>query len=173
MTYPTFTTGDEILNLLDNRFNMPKPANPSKQQMQKFTSSRLFPIHLRIINLLKSWVTTYPEDFVNDDTLQSKFNTLITSWAEKSSKLQSTFESVKKVFEKKVFLHFYSPHRFPNTVFTLSSPSLNRLMSHFLPLNADLLDFYMEKRNQRNNKPTTRIKLSWISMMILLLNKYL
>lgn len=101
MTFKTFTSSEELLDLLDNRFDMPKPANPSKQQMEKFISTRLIPIHLRICNLLKCWITSFPEDFAETE-LQNKIYGLIDTWVEKNSKIQVAAQGVKTTFENKL-----------------------------------------------------------------------
>jgi len=69
--------------------------------MDKFISSRLIPIHLRICNLLKCWINGYPEDFF-DTAMQSKFYELITAWASLNPKIKPTTQSVKTTLEKKL-----------------------------------------------------------------------
>jgi len=81
---------------------MPKPANPSKQQMDKFISTRLIPIHLRICNLLKSWINSYPEDFADNTDLQAKFYEYIANWAASNPKIKTTTTGVKNTLEKKL-----------------------------------------------------------------------
>jgi hypothetical protein len=92
MTLHTFSNSEEVLGLLDNRFNMPKPANPSKQQMDKFVSTRL----------LKSWITTYPEDFMDQTELQAKFYQLMNDWSISNPKIKTTTIGVKTNLEKKL-----------------------------------------------------------------------
>lgn len=45
MTYPTFTTSEELLSLLDMRFYMPTPVDSSK--LERFTEKVLQPVRLR------------------------------------------------------------------------------------------------------------------------------
>lgn len=101
MTFKTFTSSSELLDLLNNRFDMPKPANPSKQQMEKFISTRLIPIHLRICNLVKCWINVYPEDFL-EDGVQEKFYGFIETWAKANPKIKTTTQGVKATLEKKL-----------------------------------------------------------------------
>jgi hypothetical protein len=49
MTFPTFMSATEFLDLLDKRFNMPKPKNPTKGQLTRFTSQKQIPIQLRYV----------------------------------------------------------------------------------------------------------------------------
>jgi len=102
MTLWTFSSSTEVLELLDNRFNMPKPANPSKQQMDKFVSTRQIPIHLRICNLIKTWINNYPEDWQDNSELQEKFYNYMSEWAKVNPKIKITTTGVKTALEKKM-----------------------------------------------------------------------
>lgn len=122
MTFKTFTSSEELLDLLNNRFDMPKPANPSKQQMEKFLSTRLIPIHLRICNLLKCWINGYPEDFI-DTALQQKFYELINSWASSNPKIKAPTQGVKTTLEKKLQIPLPTPEcRFVGFLFGSEEP---------------------------------------------------
>lgn len=102
MTLQTFTTPSELLDLLDNRFQMPKPKNPSKQQLEKFNKTRLVPIHVRIFNMVKSWINTYPEDFFESPELQQRLNEKLGQWSESNTTLKPIVEGVRKLLEKKM-----------------------------------------------------------------------
>lgn len=70
MTYRNFSTPHDFLDLLITRYNMPFPKNPSKQQLTKFTSSRLIPIRLRyFFSPLHSFIFVFSSSFF----LQSSF----------------------------------------------------------------------------------------------------
>ena len=101
MTYQTFSNAGELLDLLHNRFDMPKPANPSKQQKDKFMKTRLMPIHLRICNVVKCWISTYPSDFF-DEELQSKVINITNEWAEMNSNIKAPIDQIKDTLEKKL-----------------------------------------------------------------------
>merc|ERR1711862_637846 len=68
-TFRTFTTPNELLDMLINRFNMPKPKNPTKEQEKNFRAEKLIPIHFRVFNVLKDWINTYTIDFKQDTVL--------------------------------------------------------------------------------------------------------
>lgn len=69
MTYRSFTTPDVLLDLLIMRYNMPKPKNPSKEQLKLFTQEKMIPIHFRVFNVLKLWTDKYSLDFKEDTVL--------------------------------------------------------------------------------------------------------
>jgi hypothetical protein len=102
MSYPTFTTASEFMDLLNNRFHMPKPKNASKQQMSRFQNSRMMPIHYRIVNVLKNWISIYPEDFMNDPSCHSRLLELAHEWSETNTLLKPAFDGITKTLEKRV-----------------------------------------------------------------------
>ena len=67
LTYRTFSTGREVLDLLAMRFNVPRPVNTELQE--KYNNSKVTPIRLRVFNVLKTWVDKYFHDCVSDQVL--------------------------------------------------------------------------------------------------------
>merc|ERR1711976_503699 len=63
MTFRTFTTSNELLDLLINRFHMPQPKAPTKEQAKNFRNEKLIPIRFRVFNVLKEWTNRYSVDF--------------------------------------------------------------------------------------------------------------
>eukprot|EP01125_Pyxidicula_operculata_P018240 TRINITY_DN6479_c0_g1_i1.p1 TRINITY_DN6479_c0_g1~~TRINITY_DN6479_c0_g1_i1.p1 ORF type:complete len:1105 (+),score=214.78 TRINITY_DN6479_c0_g1_i1:1899-5213(+) len=59
----TFCTAEELLNLLIIRFQVPDPKDKSEESMQKWVTEFQIPIHLRVFNVIKSWIMTQPHDF--------------------------------------------------------------------------------------------------------------
>ena len=109
LCYQTFTDAFRILELLDNRFQMPRPANPSKQQMAKFQSSRMIPIHLRIVNFLRAWLNAYPRDFIENTELQQKLRDFIQTWSESNPLLKQAVDGLRKVLDKKLMAPLPTP----------------------------------------------------------------
>ncbi|KAL6054788.1 Son of sevenless 1 [Balamuthia mandrillaris] len=68
LTYRTFTTPPELLDLLTARFNMPRPKSPTKQQLEEFETKRNR-VRLRVFNVLKTWVSNHFYDFAEDSNL--------------------------------------------------------------------------------------------------------
>ena len=104
MALNKLTTPKDFFNLLEIRFNIPKPKNPSKQQLAQFTKVRLIPIHIRIYNVLKIWVNTYIEDFIGNEELINRVGETLNAWSESNKQLSNTVDAVKKIFAKKVCL---------------------------------------------------------------------
>ena len=113
MSIKSISTPMKILELLDNRFNMPRPKNPSKQQKAKFHSTRMMPIHARIFKLLTAWVNYYPEDFILDTDFQNRVLELTHKWCETNHLLKPNYDHLIKLLEKKVLISSFAPLSFP------------------------------------------------------------
>lgn len=66
LTYPMFTTAGELLDLLFRRFDLPYPPNSTPSEIQLFKKSRMAPIQIKVLGVIKYWVQEYYEDFCND-----------------------------------------------------------------------------------------------------------
>jgi len=73
LTYHNFLMPQELIELLRLRWNS-QPSDPSK--MEQFVNNHLFPIRLRIVNVLKMWIETFGTDF-KDEAAQSALNSFI------------------------------------------------------------------------------------------------
>ena len=102
MSLNTFTTPIEVFKLLRIRHNIPKPKNPSTQQMDQFARLHLYPMHLRIYNVVKSWINSYIEDFIGNEELISMVNQTLTNWS--ASNFAKAVENIKTLFAKKVLI---------------------------------------------------------------------
>eukprot|EP01102_Stenamoeba_stenopodia_P022968 TRINITY_DN9768_c0_g3_i1.p1 TRINITY_DN9768_c0_g3~~TRINITY_DN9768_c0_g3_i1.p1 ORF type:complete len:1216 (+),score=300.44 TRINITY_DN9768_c0_g3_i1:210-3857(+) len=71
-TFKTFTTADELLNLLIARFRIPVPKNATKEKLARFKASKELPIQLRVMNVLKAWADKYGDDFIENNELTEK-----------------------------------------------------------------------------------------------------
>ena len=69
LTYRSFSTPMEILELLICRFHIPIPKNLQGNQLEEFTKTKLKPIQLRVYNFLKTWLMYYFNDFKNNNPL--------------------------------------------------------------------------------------------------------
>ena len=59
LTYQSFTTADELFELLVRRWNIQPPPGLAESEMQLWYDKKQVPIRLRIVNVMKSWVDTY------------------------------------------------------------------------------------------------------------------
>ena len=89
MTFRGFTTPNELLDLLINRFKMPQPKAPTKEQAKNFRAEKLIPIHFRVFNVLKEWTTNYGIDFRKDTVLVQRVLDFANSASSENSALES------------------------------------------------------------------------------------
>jgi len=73
LTYRSFCTPMELLNILTARFNMPVPKMATSQETEEFKKNILKPVRLRVYNVLKNWVGTHSHDFLEDPLLVEQF----------------------------------------------------------------------------------------------------
>lgn len=73
LTYHNFLTPSELIELLRLRWNS-QPSDPSR--IETFVNVHLFPIRLRIVNVLKMWIETFGNDF-KDEAAQAALNSFI------------------------------------------------------------------------------------------------
>lgn len=68
LTYHSFTTVDEFLTLLAERYETPPKENCTTKEFQEFKNETLFPIRLRVCQVLKYWIENHAYDFRNENT---------------------------------------------------------------------------------------------------------
>lgn len=56
LTYRTFTTAQEVIDLLVMRFNIPWPKDTSPELRERYNTAKRIPIRLRVFNVAKNWV---------------------------------------------------------------------------------------------------------------------
>ena len=59
LTYRSFTTASELFDLLADRFNLQPPYGLTPQEHQSWVDIKQKPIRMRVVNILKSWLSTY------------------------------------------------------------------------------------------------------------------
>jgi len=69
MSFRTFTTSSQVLDLLIMRFSHPEPINASKEIMKTFTYKKQVPLQIHSLQALKIWIDSYPSDFREDTVL--------------------------------------------------------------------------------------------------------
>lgn len=72
LTYRTFVTPTELLDLIIMRYNVPPPTTTTPEVLEKFKQKKELPIQLRVLNVLKTWVEKFFDDFNNDKALLTK-----------------------------------------------------------------------------------------------------
>ncbi|KNC54398.1 cell division control protein [Thecamonas trahens ATCC 50062] len=69
LTFRSFATPRELVQLLARRFNTPTPATLSDEAKLEHYRQTLVPIRLRVLNAFKFWISTHWYDFEADDGL--------------------------------------------------------------------------------------------------------
>jgi hypothetical protein len=78
LTYNSFTTAEEFLDLLAERYETPPPNEKcTLKEFAEFRDGELFPLRLRVCQVLKYWIENHSYDFRNDAKLRRKFSDVI------------------------------------------------------------------------------------------------
>jgi hypothetical protein len=76
LTYRTFTTHHEVIDLLTMRLSVPMPKDATQELRERYTSQKCIPIRLRVFNVAKNWVERYFHPELADEQFIAKFNNL-------------------------------------------------------------------------------------------------
>jgi len=79
LTYRSFITPVRLMELLKERFHTKPPAGLNSVEKNDFNKKVLRPVHLRILNLCKSWIRNYNADFTDDPQLAKNFENWMDS----------------------------------------------------------------------------------------------
>jgi son of sevenless-like protein len=66
-----------LLDLLLRRYCIEPPPGLTPEQAREWVQHTQTPIRLRVFNVLRTWVSSYPEDFSEDDSLTRKLEQFI------------------------------------------------------------------------------------------------
>ncbi|PWN26071.1 hypothetical protein BDZ90DRAFT_233656 [Jaminaea rosea] len=69
MTYRSFTTTHELLDMLLARFKIPPPSGLTPEEHQLWAERKQIPIRLRVFNVLKSWLEAFFYEGEDDEHL--------------------------------------------------------------------------------------------------------
>lgn len=70
MTYRSFTTTDELLDLLFARFRIKEPPGLTLEEHEQWVEKKQRPIRFRVFNVLKSWLESHFHEGENDAFVQ-------------------------------------------------------------------------------------------------------
>lgn len=85
MTYRSFTTTEEFLQLLFERFRIEPPPDLSNDEIDIWIEKKQKPVRLRIFNVLKSWLETFFYQGEDDEYLEIVKNFALVEMAESPS----------------------------------------------------------------------------------------
>ncbi|TPX38480.1 hypothetical protein SeMB42_g04911 [Synchytrium endobioticum] len=88
MTHHSFTTSIELLDALIKRYDIGPPYGLNKQNFDIYIHKKVVPIRFRVYNVLRFWIESYPEDFIENEVLVRRMN----NWIEK--RLKVDFDSL-------------------------------------------------------------------------------
>eukprot|EP00339_Tiarina_fusa_P025431 CAMPEP_0117002376 /NCGR_PEP_ID=MMETSP0472-20121206/4073_1 /TAXON_ID=693140 ORGANISM="Tiarina fusus, Strain LIS" /NCGR_SAMPLE_ID=MMETSP0472 /ASSEMBLY_ACC=CAM_ASM_000603 /LENGTH=1327 /DNA_ID=CAMNT_0004702717 /DNA_START=12 /DNA_END=3995 /DNA_ORIENTATION=- len=134
LTYRTYTTGKELLDLLIMRFNMPLPTDSA--QLDRFKREQLLPVQLRVLNVLKNWVEYYPYDFVADKALAVAFFDFVNT---NSSMHAASLKRIAKTLKQRTG---NAKDQRRNTIAAGVTPAVMPLQAGADPKNLTFLDFH-------------------------------
>ncbi|KAI9320783.1 ras guanine nucleotide exchange factor domain-containing protein [Dichotomocladium elegans] len=81
LTYRSFCTSMELLNLLEARYNLTPPQGLTDEELETWTQKKLKLVRLRVFNVLKNWLELYynEDDHIILDPLEEFTNSSIRS----------------------------------------------------------------------------------------------
>jgi hypothetical protein len=101
LTYQSFTTSEELVQLLVNRYNIPPPqdkVNDSKAFIQ-YKENTLLPVRIRVCQVLKHWIQHHSHVFRGDARVRNKISLFIEQHIAKT-KLFSLADELRDDLEK-------------------------------------------------------------------------
>jgi len=97
LTFRSFTTPTELLQLLINRFNLQPPTGTDKKT---FETGVLKVVRLRVFNVLKHWLNNAFYDFRNDESLMNTIKKFIKK--EMQPVMENPANSLEGIISKKL-----------------------------------------------------------------------
>ncbi|RKP27015.1 ras guanine nucleotide exchange factor domain-containing protein [Syncephalis pseudoplumigaleata] len=95
LTYRSFTTSEEFLNLLFKRFQVQPPPGLTAEEMEIWRSKKQKPIQLRVFNIIKQWLESiYHED--DDAGLLNRLHEFIRTTMSPHLKTVSLLKLIEK-----------------------------------------------------------------------------
>eukprot|EP00761_Pharyngomonas_kirbyi_P002852 gb/GECH01002856.1/.p1 GENE.gb/GECH01002856.1/~~gb/GECH01002856.1/.p1 ORF type:complete len:906 (+),score=270.45 gb/GECH01002856.1/:1-2718(+) len=97
LTYRSFTTPQDLLDMLIERYNLPPPNPSDKRDFAEFKKTKLDKVRLRVLQVMKHWMEKHKYDF--DDTLISGIETFIEKHIE-GTKSASSASFIRRALKK-------------------------------------------------------------------------
>jgi son of sevenless-like protein len=77
LTYRSFTSAEEILYKLSERFNIPTPLNITPSELELFEQGSVKKIKLKTLGLIQYWIKEFFSDFEDRPILKSYLEDLL------------------------------------------------------------------------------------------------
>jgi son of sevenless len=98
MTYPTFCSSDQLLALIRQRFDVPKPRNTELHDA--YMQQNAMHVHFRIYNVLKQLVDKFPHHLQREPDLGDKIVGFLDYCIQSSSKVQKTAQTIQQLVRR-------------------------------------------------------------------------
>lgn len=166
LTYRSFTTAEELSNLLIQRFTIEPPSGLRPEQLEIWVGIKQNPIRLRVFNVLKSWI----ENFFMEPQVEAtrEWLTKMQKFAENvMAEHISATPILLRLIEKRMHQGGVPFRRMvPNTTTTAPAPILPRNLRKMRLLDLDPLEVarqltIMESTLYNRIKPTECLDKSW------------
>eukprot|EP01100_Stratorugosa_tubuloviscum_P015878 TRINITY_DN960_c1_g1_i1.p1 TRINITY_DN960_c1_g1~~TRINITY_DN960_c1_g1_i1.p1 ORF type:complete len:980 (-),score=417.96 TRINITY_DN960_c1_g1_i1:169-3108(-) len=103
LTYRSFTNAEDLLDKLQKRFAIQPPPFIDEETKKKFFETRQKPIRLRVINVVKNWVTHHYYDFETNQQLVENLIDFLSNDVEPcgGAMKQSSYQ-LKKIIKRRI-----------------------------------------------------------------------
>lgn len=101
ITYRSFCTPQELLNLLIKRYEVPEPPNATTEQSLRFRKNYITPVRLRVFNVFRQWVDKHYYDFENDTDLLKMFLEFIKDSMSNDKKMEKAVKSLTRAVRQR------------------------------------------------------------------------
>jgi len=163
LTYRTFSTAKEVIDLLAMRFNVPRPVNAELHD--RYNSVKTTPIRLRVFNVLKTWVERYFHECLQDQEFLSAFEKLTDKMS--ASAMEKPANTLRQLLQRQQDGNFKGPERVlvgkpPKPFLPKNLSSSPRLMDYHSEEMARQLTLAEHALFQKI-KPWELLKNAWLS----------
>ncbi|XP_004349414.2 guanine nucleotide exchange factor [Capsaspora owczarzaki ATCC 30864] len=101
ITYRSFCTPTDLLNLLIERYNVPEPVNVPQEQLLRFRKNYITPVRLRVFNVFRQWVDKHYYDFENNTDLLKRFLEFIKDSMSGDKKMDKAVKSLTRAVRQR------------------------------------------------------------------------
>ncbi|KAL0491641.1 RasGefJ [Acrasis kona] len=106
LTYRSFATPEQILDLMADRYETPPPQGPNItfSEFEQFRDQFLFPMRFRVCEVIKYWINNHSYDFRSDSKLKRKFSDFIEQHVAKT-KFDHLADNLRLALDGNFFNH--------------------------------------------------------------------
>eukprot|EP01117_Protostelium_nocturnum_P009844 TRINITY_DN3510_c0_g1_i1.p1 TRINITY_DN3510_c0_g1~~TRINITY_DN3510_c0_g1_i1.p1 ORF type:complete len:948 (+),score=371.20 TRINITY_DN3510_c0_g1_i1:310-3153(+) len=128
LTYRSFCTPEQLLNLLIERFDVPEPLNMDNSEKEVYQNGVVKPIRLRVFNVIKMWVENYWNDFRDKETDMLSSLTSFAGIRMKGAGMEQASATLLKIIQKKTESQIDEPIEEPIVNSTPKDDKLQKML---------------------------------------------